>query len=177
MAEYEVLGLSAYGETLYQKQMTEDSSDVETKYRYAMFALKHRLRPVSEVLPYFEEYLSQHSGDDSALVQYVVLLVGTGAEESCRRAWVLLRELIEVDPTNLTHLYLAVLLFQDYLNQPKQAELFLLLAERVKLRQDGHLGEEGGHKEAPLPSELPSLGALPSYSEALSEEARDALWL
>ena len=56
-----------------------------------MFALKHRLRPVAEVLPYFEQYLSHHSDDGAALIQYVVLLVGSEGEDNCRKAWVLLR--------------------------------------------------------------------------------------
>lgn len=175
--EYEALGDSQYGEGILKKAMEAEAGNVGLKRTFAMYCLRNKLRRPDEVLPLLEQYLSYHKDDQQARLQYLLLLVATNSEDNCRRAWVLLREALALDPLHTTNLTLASFLFKDCLKQEEVGNYFAARAERAALRQAGRLTELGAHREKPAASELPTLRAPPAFNEALSGGEKDQLWV
>jgi len=56
-------------------------------------------------------------------------------------------------------------------------EKYLSLAERIELKKEEKIPKDGKHKEEPIESELPTVKSLPSYSQELSQEQKDSLWI
>jgi len=69
----------------------------------------------------------------------MLLLIATKSEENWKKAWVLLREALAVDPQNATNLTLASFLFKDCLKQREIGNSFSARAERAALRQANKL--------------------------------------
>lgn len=115
--------------------MDAEPTNVGLKHAYAMYCLRNRLRRAEEVLPLVEQYLSFHKDDQQARLQYLLLLVATQSEDNWKKAWVLLREALALDPHHTTNLTLASFLFKDCLRQEEISNCFTAHAERAALRQ------------------------------------------
>jgi hypothetical protein len=97
--------------------MEAEPSNVSLKYSYSMYCLRNRLKKAEEVLPYTEQYLSYNKDDQKVRLEYLLLLIASQNEENCRKAWVLLREILAIDPYDSKNLMLASFLFKDFLQQ------------------------------------------------------------
>jgi hypothetical protein len=159
------------------KKAMEGDADVGLKLTYAMYCLRNGLRRPEEVLPLVEQYLSLHKDDLHARRSYMLLLLATQNEENCKKAWVLLREDLALDPQHTTNLTLASFLFRDCLRQEDVGSSFTARAERAALRQANKLPEQGTHKLKPAGSELPTIRGLPAFSDALTAQEKDQLWV
>jgi tetratricopeptide (TPR) repeat protein len=162
--EYQVLGDYKYGEKLYQSLINKNPSNVEIKYGYAIYCIQNKLKKAEDVLGYVEDYLSYNKDDLMVRREYLLLLVASESEQNCKKAWVLLRELIETNPEDISNLFLASFIFSEGLGMKKVGEKFALMAERTQLKQTGKAPEDGKHNENPAASELPTAKALPSYN-------------
>lgn len=142
------MGNFSYGEDLLKKLIESEPTNVGLKYTYAMYCIKNNLKKAEDVLPFVEEYLSHNKNDQPVRMQYLLLLVASETEENCKKAWVLLREIIQTNPNDSRNLALASLIFKDYLNSEALGERYGFIAERAVLRHQGKLPQNGKHKEA-----------------------------
>lgn len=113
--EYQVLGDVKYGEKLLKNLVDNDASDVSIKYSYAMYCIKNKLKKAEDVLSLVEDYLSFNKDDGKVRLEYLLLLIASETEENCKKAWILLRELISSCPEDVKNLVLACFLFNDCL--------------------------------------------------------------
>jgi len=111
-----------------------------------MFSIRNKLKRAQEILPFVEDYLSYNKSDQKVRLEYLLLLVASEAEENCKKAWVLLREIIKENPRTVSNLLLASFIFSEYLNLTEAADRYYVLAERSHLRAVGKLPDYGKHR-------------------------------
>ena len=128
IAQYEILGNYKYGETLYAKFIESNPSNVEVKYSYAMYCIKNRLKTAEEVLPQVEQYLSYNKDDMKVRLEYLLLLVATENEENCKKAWILLRDIIAKNSQSISNLIIGSYIFSDMLGKEDVGEKLAISA-------------------------------------------------
>ena len=115
-----------------------------------MYCIKNKLKKAEEVLSLVEDYLSFHKDDSKVRLEYLLLLIASETEENCKKAWILLREIISASPEDVKNLVLASFLFNDCLKNESLGEKYQMLAERTQLKKNGWVPEDGKHQEGPI---------------------------
>lgn len=106
------MGNFEYGQNMYKTDIARNPQNSALKYQYSMFCIRNGFNTVSEVLGwgFIEQYLESNKKDDSVRVEYVLLLIGSENPKLLKKAWVILREIINEHPTNNVYLLYASLL-------------------------------------------------------------------
>eukprot|EP00825_Cyclidium_porcatum_P045892 TRINITY_DN7095_c0_g1_i7.p1 TRINITY_DN7095_c0_g1~~TRINITY_DN7095_c0_g1_i7.p1 ORF type:complete len:1131 (-),score=244.37 TRINITY_DN7095_c0_g1_i7:273-3665(-) len=149
--EYEILNQMDLVEKNLKNLLSIDERSPKNYYLYTKFLLRISNYPKAE------EMLEKAISFDMENQEYLLLLASLYTmRKRFKEACVILKHLTEKQPENQQYNIMLSLLYQVGLNEPKLAEKYKRITERIFLRNNQLIKPKASHKKTPNPFEIPN---------------------